>query len=101
MSTSHAIPDTRRGRAYRRVMLVAGILSIVGIADHVRALFWRVLSGPPTNGSMGVPQRLIILTGWAIICWCAVRAVRGNLLPPMWAAVTLPILIWTYLLWPG
>jgi hypothetical protein len=64
------------------VLLVAGILSIVGIADHVRALFWRVLSGPPTHGGMGVPQRLIILTGWAIICWCAVRAVATTCCHP-------------------
>jgi hypothetical protein len=101
VASSHTIPDTRGGRAYRRVLLVVGLSSIVGIADQVRALFWRALSGPPSHGGMGGAQRLIILTGWALMCWCAVRVFRSNALPPAWVAFAAPLLIWAYLLWPG
>jgi hypothetical protein len=101
VSTLRTIPDTHGGKVYRVVLLVVGISSIVGIADHARALFWRVLSGPPSHGGMGVAQRLIILAGWGIMCWCAVRAFRSNALPPTWAVVAVPVLIWAYLLWPG
>jgi TRAP-type C4-dicarboxylate transport system permease small subunit len=98
---SHTIPDTPGGRAYRLLLLVVGISSVVGIADHVRALFWLVVAGPRWDGAMGVPEHLIILTGWTIMCWCAVRAFRTNARPPTWAVVALPLLIWAYLLWPG
>jgi hypothetical protein len=100
VAASHTIPDTRGGRVFRQVLLAVGISSIIGIADHVRALFWRVLSGPPSHSGMGVPQHLIILTGWAIMCWCALRAFRSNALPPTWAVVALPVLIWAHILWP-
>jgi hypothetical protein len=94
------IPDTRGGRVYRRILLIAGISSIVGIADQVRALFWIALAGPSYNPTS--PARLVImLIGWILICWCSVRAYRRNLLPPAWVAMLLPLLVWAYLLWPA
>ena len=100
MSTTHIIPDTRGGRIFRGVLLVFGISSIVGIADQVRALFWLALAGPSSEGP-GAARLLIMLAGWVIMCWCAVRAFRSNALPPLWAAVTLPLLVWAYILWPS
>lgn len=94
------IPDTNGGKAYRTVLLIVGIASIIGIADRVRALFWLALAGPSIGGP-GVGRLLIMLIGWGIMCWCAVRAFRSNALPPPWAVVALPGLIWAYLLWPG
>lgn len=84
---------------FRRVLFVIGIASIVGIADQLRAIFWRALAGPSIGGP-GVARLMILLAGWAIMCWCGVRAFRSNALPPAWAAYALPVLIWAYLLWP-
>jgi len=80
--------------------MVLGVSSIVGMADQLRALFWRALAGDSIGGP-AVAQRLIMLVGWMIMCWCAVRAYRKNALPPTWALVSLPLLVWAYLLWPG
>jgi hypothetical protein len=96
----HTIPETRGGRFFRSLLLVVGISSIVGIADQLRALFWRVLAGPSIGGP-GFARLLILLTGWAIMCWCGVRAFRKNALPPAWVAFVLPVLIWAYILWPA
>jgi hypothetical protein len=35
-----------------------------------------------------------------VMGWCGVRAFRRNALPPAWAVLVLPLLIWAYLLWP-
>jgi hypothetical protein len=93
------IPDTRGGRIYRRILLVCGIASIVGIADQVRALFWIALSGPSSQ-STDPARLLILLAGWLLLCWCSVRAIRRNVLPPTWAVVSLPVVTWAYILWP-
>lgn len=100
MSTSHSIPNTRGGRLFRGVLLVVGISSIVGIAGQIRALIGLAVAGPSTAG-LGAARALIILAGWIIMCWCSVRAWRSNVLPPLWAAVTLPLLVWAYILWPS
>jgi hypothetical protein len=97
--STNLIPDTKGGRAYRRILLVAGVFSVIGIADQLRALFWMALIGP-SPGRHGPVQPVILLVGWALICWIAVRAVRTNALPPRWAAFSLPLLLWAYLLWP-
>ena len=100
MFASRSIPDTRGGRLYRKVLLVGGISSIVGIADQLRGLFWLVLSGPSIGGP-GAAQRVVMLAGWAIIGWCGLRVFRKNVLPPAWAAFAMPVLIWALILWPA
>lgn len=96
MATLQIIPDSRKGRTFRRLMTAILIASIVGIADQLRILFWFVLNGEGPNPS----RILIILTGWVILCWCGYKAHRHNLAPPTWVVLTIPLLIWTYLLWP-
>lgn len=71
MAVLRMIPDTRGGRAYRRFLLVAGIVSIVGIADQIRAFFGLTLWGASARGA-NVARVLILLAGWGLICWCAV-----------------------------
>jgi hypothetical protein len=100
MPTAHTIPDTRGGRLYRRVLLIVGISAVVGIADQLRALFWFVLVGQSGNGDGVAAKAVIQLLGWVLLCWCAVRGVRENLVPPTWAVLTIPVLLWTYTLWP-
>lgn len=99
VSAVRTIPDTRGGRLFRRFLLVAGIISIAGIAGQARGLFWLLLSGPSVGGP-GAVQRIIMLVGWSIVCWCGVRVLRSNGLPPAWVAYVMPVLIWAYLLWP-
>jgi len=61
-----AIPDTRGGVIFRRILTVVLVGSIIGIADQLRTLFWIVLTGEGPN-----PIRiLIMLFGWVILCWC-------------------------------
>ncbi len=96
MATAQIIPNTRKGRTFRRILTVVLIASIIGIADQLRTLFWIALTGEGRN-----PMRiLIILVGWTILCWCGYRGYRHNHAPPQWAMLTVPLLIWTYLLWP-
>jgi hypothetical protein len=101
VATLREIPDTNRGRAYRRVAWVVGIASVIGIADQLRAMFWFALAGVPEGvGAPGVyaPRVLIMLAGWALVCWCAVIGVRKNAIPPAWALVSIPVMIWAVLL---
>jgi hypothetical protein len=100
MSTLRSIPDTPGGRVYRWVLLAVGISAIVGIADQLRALFWLALAGPSIGGP-GAARLLIMLAGWVILGWCGMRAFRSNALPPVWAVLAMPLLVWTYLLWPA
>lgn len=95
------IPDTKKGRTYRRVLWVVGIAAIVGIADQARALFWLVVAGVPEgSGPLDVTRVVIMLAGWSLLCWCAVLAIRKNAMPPTWALVMIPVMIWTVLLLP-
>lgn len=100
-ATVHTIPNTRGGRIFRGVLLVVGISSIVGIADQVRAFLRLALTGPASQSGPVWPERVILLVGWLILCRCAVRAFRMNVLPPAWVAFAMPLLIWAYILWPG
>lgn len=96
VGTSQAIPDSRGGRVWRRILTVVLIASIVGIADQLRTIFWFVLNGEGPN----LVRTVMMLLGWMGLCWCGYRAYRHNLAPPFWIAVTLPLLVWAYLLWP-
>ena len=96
MATSQVIPDSRKGRTFRGLMTIVLIASIIGIADQLRTLFWIALNKEGPN-----PLRiLIILVGWVMLCWCGYRAYRRSLAPPTWVVLAIPLLIWTYLLWP-
>jgi hypothetical protein len=103
MATLRRIPDTRKGQAYRRVAWVVGIASIVGLADQLRALFWFALAGVPEGGGpaeLYAARVLITLAGWTLVCWCAVIGVRKNAIPPTWALVSMPLMVWAVLLLP-
>lgn len=98
MTTSRAIPPTRRGNTYRSFLVVAGLVAVVGIADAGRALFWLLLNdgarGDWTD-YLGVVLRLI---AWGILAVVAYTGWRKHLLPPAWALVALPLLTWALLL---
>lgn len=103
MATLRKIPDTTKGRAYRRLAWVVGIASVVGIVDQLRALFWFALAGVPEGSGPAqiyAARVLIILAGWALVCWCAIIGVRNNAIPPTWALVSMPVMIWAVLLLP-
>jgi hypothetical protein len=100
MESTQTIPNTSGGRAYRVLLMIAGVAAIVGIADQLRALVRVVMAGPSFEGAHGPVRILIILAGWAVIAWCAARAIK-NAAPPTWAIVSIPILIWAYILWPN
>jgi hypothetical protein len=101
MQAVREIPATSKGRAFRRLAWVIGIASIVGIADQLRGLFWFALAGIPEGGGpMYAARRIIILAGWILLCWLAVLAVRKNTVPPTWALLAIPVLIWTVLFLP-
>jgi hypothetical protein len=99
---AHTIPDTRRGRVYQRILLVAALCAVVGMADAARALFW---SGLPlvAGGSAELTPRellhvLIRLVAWGLVGWAAWRGVSRKLLPPEWVVLALPVLVWITLL---
>ena len=103
MATLRQIPESNKGRTYRRVAWVVGIASVIGIADQLRTLFWLVLGGVPEGVSapaVYTPRVLIMLAGWALLCWCAIIGVRKNAIPPTWALVSIPVMIWAVLLLP-
>jgi len=100
LSAEQAIPDTRGGRVYRRILVVAGLSAVVGVADQLRALMWLALLGPGSEDIV-IAQVLIKLSGWVLLGWLAYRGIRQNLAPPGWALCTIPILVWSYALWPS
>jgi hypothetical protein len=96
------IPDTRGGRFYRQILVVAALCAVVGIADAVRALFWAglpvIAGGVPELTARQLMHTAIHLVGWGLIGWAAWRGVSRKLLPPQWLVLVLPILVWIRLL---
>jgi hypothetical protein len=101
-SLALSIPDTRGGRTYRRILLVAALCAVVGIADAARALFWSglpVIAGGSPELSLGDALSVALrLAGWGLIGWAAWRGVTRKLLPPTWVALALPVLVWITIL---
>jgi hypothetical protein len=91
------IPDTRGGRALRRILVVVLVGSIIGIADQIRTLFWIMLTG---EGRNPVPV-VIMLIGFILLCWTGYKAYRQNVVPPAWIVALIPVLTTIYLLWPA
>jgi hypothetical protein len=95
-----AIPATRFGHAYRVLLILAGLLAVVGIADAGRALFWLILNG--TGGSeaprMDFVKVGLRLTAWSLVALAAYTGWRRNVIPATWMLVSLPILAWALLL---
>ncbi|HEX8393009.1 MAG TPA: hypothetical protein VF665_11675 [Longimicrobium sp.] len=96
------IPDTARGQAFRRILLVVGLASLVGIVNSANAVLWLALtagaggSSPPVD----VARKTLLLAGWVLIGWAAYRGVRTNRFPPTWLLLTIPALVWIQLLLP-
>lgn len=101
MTSSRAIPSTRLGSAYRALLVVAGVCSIVGIADAVRALFWLTLEGAMVGSGAPGMQVLTIglrLVAWSLVALAAYTGWRRNAVPSTWILVCIPILGWAVLL---
>lgn len=100
--SAHVIPDTRGGRFYRRILIVAALCATVGIADALRALFWSglpvVAGGSPELSLRDAVGLLLQLIAWGLIGWAAWRGASRRLLPPSWVVLTLPVLVWINLL---
>jgi hypothetical protein len=93
------IPDTPKGRSFVRLAWVVGIASIIGIADQLRALFWFVVTEVPEGGGREyLVRHAVMLGGWTLLCWISVLAVRKNAIPPTWALLAIPLMIWTVVL---
>jgi hypothetical protein len=100
MRNSKAIPATRFGNGYRVILVVAGLLSIVGIADAARALFWLILNGTagaedPLTDLLKVGLRLV---AWSLVAITAYTGWRRNVIPATWMLITLVVLCWALLL---
>lgn len=96
------IPDTARGQAFRRLLLVLGLVSLVGIANNATAVVGLAL----TSGIGGIDspvdavRKVLLLAGWVLIGWAAYRGVRHNRVPPTWLILVIPVLVWVQLLLP-
>jgi threonine/homoserine/homoserine lactone efflux protein len=81
-------------------LLVAGLSAVVGVADQLRALMWLAVLGTGSQ-NIAVAQVCIKLASWVLLGWLAYRAIRQNLGPPGWALCAIPVLVWSYTLWPS
>jgi hypothetical protein len=95
-----AMPDNRKTAAFRKFSIVAGIAAIVGMADALRAVFWMALTAAAGNPMPWTAylQQGIRLAGWVMIAYCAWLVVRKRTVPPTWAIVALPAVIWAAIL---
>jgi hypothetical protein len=82
------------------LLIVAGLLAVVGIADAVRALFWLVLNG---SAGSGVPlveflKAGLRLVAWGLVAIAAYTGWRRSVIPATWMLVVLPIICWVLIL---
>ncbi|HEX6909092.1 MAG TPA: hypothetical protein VF142_01780 [Longimicrobium sp.] len=81
---------------------MAALCAVVGIADAVRTLFWSglplVAGGSPELSQHDAMRLILQLIAWGLIGWAAWRGASRKLLPPSWAVLTLPVLVWINLL---
>jgi hypothetical protein len=98
--STRAIPDTRRGRAYRNFLIVGGVLALIGLADALRALAWTLLNGPAgvANPAIRYLEIGLRIAAWGLFASTAWRAVRHKAIPPTWAILTLVALTWVVIL---
>ncbi|MBB4638596.1 hypothetical protein [Longimicrobium terrae] len=102
MMHTRQIPDTAGGQAFRRILLVLGVASIVGIANSAHAVFWVALTAGigGTGSPVGTARKVLLLAGWGLIGWAAYHGVRNNRVPPTWLILMIPALVWIQLLLP-
>ena len=100
MMNSRAIPATRFGSAYRVILVIAGLLAIVGIADAARALFWLVLNGAAgaEDPHIDFLKAGLRLVAWSLVAIAAYTGWRRNVIPAIWMLISLVILCWGLLL---
>lgn len=96
----NALPDTRKTQIYRKFSVVAGIAAIVGVADALRALFWMALSsaaGRSHAWAAYLPAGMR-LAAWALLAYVAWLVVVRRVVPPTWAIIAMPVVIWGVIL---
>ena len=91
--------NSKRWRYFRCVMWVMAAVTVVGIADQVRALGWLALekaagSSRPWSGA-GWP--LLFLTGYGLLAFSAYRILRQNRVPPTWVVVSVLVVAYAAL----
>lgn len=95
------LPDSRRGRTFRKLLGVLYVGSIVGITLTLRELVARLLDAGIDHGRLQVSflaLQAVLLAGWGLICWTAYRGSRHRLAPPAWAYVAVVALSWAAIL---
>jgi hypothetical protein len=91
------LPDTRRGRAFRKMLAVLYVMSVAGMTLTVRGLVARWMDAGFDVGRLQAGFLLfnaVLLTGWGILCWTARRGSRDNLAPPSWVYAVVVLLSW-------
>jgi hypothetical protein len=100
MTGSRTIPPSRWGNAYRALLMIAGVVAIIGLADAARALFWLTLN---QVGGSREPWMEYALPGLRLVAWGLVAGVayvgwRRRMVAPTWAIVCIPLVAWALLL---
>jgi predicted signal transduction protein with EAL and GGDEF domain len=95
-----ALPDTNRAELFRKFSVGVGIAAIVGMADALRAMFWMALSAAAGESSAWTAylSRGIRLAGWVLLAYVAWLVVARRVVPPTWAFLAIPIMIWASIL---
>jgi hypothetical protein len=99
--TNQLLPDTRRGRSYRKLLEIAYVASIAGITLTLRDLIAALLNARFNPG--GLPAELlafsgVLLVGWGLVGWMAYRGSRRGLAPPTWSYAVVVGLSWAAIL---
>ena len=102
MMSTRQIPDTAGGQAFRRILLVVGVASLVGLASSAHAVLWVALAAGAggTNPPVDTARKVLLLAGWGLIGWAAYQGVRNRRFPPTWLILMIPALTWLQLLLP-
>src|SRR4051794_8359253 len=95
------LPDTRRGRTFRKLLSIVYVLSIAGITLTLRSAVARLMAVGFEPGKMSagfVLLNAVLLAGWSLTCWTARRGSRDNRAPPSWVVAAVVILSWAAIL---
>jgi hypothetical protein len=101
MTSRRAIPTSGRGRAYRTLLAIGGLVAVIGIADAGRALFWLILNGSTTGSgalAMEYVKPGLRLVAWSLVALAGYTGWRRNVIPATWILVSIPIVAWALLL---
>jgi hypothetical protein len=95
------LPDTPRGRAFRKILSVLYVLSIAGVTLTLRSVLSRLMEVGFDAGRLQAVFLLfnsVLLVGWGLILWTARRGSRDNLAPPSWVPAAVVLLSWAAIL---